>query len=86
MVTSYITTCSAPAAVTFRSAASASCDRQSSSTQRARVRQIVRNDGDFTPISASTRIVSALLVGSMIRASTRRLKLSVPTESNPTSR
>lgn len=40
-------------------------------------------DGDGTPSSPSTRIVSILLVGSMIRPSTSALKASSPTWSNP---
>ena len=47
------------------------------------MRQIVRNDGDPIPRSASTRIVSTFEAGSITRASTSRRNASVPTRSNP---
>jgi len=42
-----------------------------------------RSPGAATPISPRTRIVSALDVGSMIRASTNRMNVSSPTTANP---
>jgi len=52
-------------------------------SHRSRLPKIVRSPGAATPISPRTRIVSALDVGSMIRASTSRLNISSPTTANP---
>lgn len=57
--------------------------RQLCSMHEDNARQMVRSEEAWTPISSSTRTVSAYEVGFTSRASTSRLKVSLPIPSTP---